>query len=93
MNDELKPNEWQQFAEDQKAKPAYPLRIRTMWAMHGKAEGKQCGGCEYFLRKRYAKVYRKCMKTRMTGGPATDWRANWPGCGLWVEAVKKGGGG
>lgn len=77
-------DDWENWLSEQRVVLAYPLRIRQMWSMHGKSENK-CGKCAFFLRKRYAKTYRKCSKTKMTHGPGTDWLASWQACGLFEE--------
>ena len=88
MTNKTPNNEWQEWLPQQeKTAEVYPLRIRQMWMKHGKVENK-CGKCIFFLRIRYAKVYRKCEKTKMTGGPGTDWLASWQACGLFKLAEK-----
>ncbi|OHV15917.1 hypothetical protein BK022_15730 [Methylorubrum extorquens] len=44
-----------------------------------------CGSCDHLVRKRLAKVYRKCglMRAHWTGGKATDVLASAPACRNW----------
>lgn len=62
----------------------YPRRLRDMWQFYGQAEGEvTCSECPQFLRREYHnRNYFKCQKSTITAGPATDWRASWPACGL-----------
>lgn len=74
-------NDWDNWLSEQKPVEVYPLRIRQMWAWHGKVDNK-CGKCAHLLREGRRNVYLKCGKTKITSSAATDWRAGWPACGL-----------
>lgn len=82
MTDETS-NPWAEWAKQQGANPdgKYPVRILQMRKLHGKSEGNICGNCAHFIRKKMGAIYFKCDLTKITGGPATDWRVNWPACG------------
>lgn len=47
--------------------------------------GETCGSCDHLVRKRLAKVYRKCglMERHWTGGKGTDVLATAPACRNW----------
>ncbi|HJE22105.1 MAG TPA: hypothetical protein K8W01_00385 [Methylorubrum populi] len=47
--------------------------------------GETCGSCDHLVRKRLAKVYRKCglMERHWTGGKDTDVLATAPACRNW----------
>jgi hypothetical protein len=81
-------NEWEEWKKktvDTNPDLALPLRIRVMYKMFKKTEGRQCQQCEFFVRIQMGGTYFKCSKSRMSHGPATDWRARWVACGLFVE--------
>ena len=79
-------SEWEEWlAEHAPTKPVLPLRIRQMHATYGVSAGKHCRTCVHLLRVRFANVYRKCSKAKMTASAATDWKATWPACGLYSE--------
>lgn len=46
---------------------------------------RRCKTCRHLWCRRLGNRYYKCLKSRVTGGPATDWRINWPACGLWEK--------
>ena len=48
-------------------------------------EGETCGSCDHLVRKRLARVYRKCglMEHHWTGGKGTDVLTNAPACRNW----------
>lgn len=48
-------------------------------------EGETCKTCAHLYRRECAKTYLKCllMKSRWTGGAATDIRAGSPACNRW----------
>ena len=50
-------------------------------------EGETCKTCKHYVRKRMAKVYRKCglMQEHWTGGAGTDIRAGDPACEKWIS--------
>lgn len=41
----------------------------------------RCATCAHLLVREYARRYYKCALRKVTGGPATDHRKNWPACG------------
>jgi hypothetical protein len=51
-------------------------------------ETRFCGECEHLERHR---AWFKCAKTRQSGCTATDWRVNWPACGLFKETEENNG--
>jgi hypothetical protein len=71
--------EW--WEEKKKTVEALPLRIRAMHAAHGLRSAQKCKNCAFFQRHSQAATWFKCAKSKITGGSATDWRANWPACG------------
>jgi len=54
-------------------------------------KGETCGSCDHLVRKRLAKVYRKCglMERHWTGGKGTDVLTTAPACRNWkaIEAA------
>jgi len=65
--------------------PAPRQRILTMHRIYGRSDDERCKTCVHFLRSEHCSTtYFKCGKNRITNGPGTDWRANWPACGLWT---------
>lgn len=64
-------------------------RGRTIGEMHrrfgiGPADAR-CKACLHFWKKRLGNTYLKCERFGNSGGAATDWRANWPACGLFEK--------
>lgn len=50
----------------------------------------RCGNCSSLHRHTPSrKTYLKCSSVIMTGGPATDVRASWPGCSRWEPIDKE----
>lgn len=49
----------------------------------------KCGACVHLVARQFNKTYYKCAKAGITGGPATDWRKHWDGCGLWKMDVER----
>jgi hypothetical protein len=45
-------------------------------------ETRFCGECAHFVRHEHSRTYFKCGKFAQTCGPGTDWRSNWPACGM-----------
>ncbi len=60
--------------------------IEGMYRLIGQIEGAYCQTCVHLVRREFSKTYFKCGLTKMTGGPATDWRAKWSACGRYDEA-------
>lgn len=63
--------------------PKPQRRILDMHAVYGSCEGRRCKTCGHFRRYTQSKTWFKCRKSRTSNSEATDWRANWPACGLW----------
>lgn len=55
-------------------------------SFYGKINAK-CKDCKFLLREHRGKVYLKCEKARNSNSAATDWRANWQACGLFVVGL------
>lgn len=79
--------EWEQFhAAEIAALRSLPLRIRQMWALHGKDEAHTCGQCVHLRQAGYtSRTYYKCDLTTITHGAGTDWRKRWVACGKFGE--------
>lgn len=75
-------SEWTDWLEKQTPETILPLRIRTMHRLYGKKEDHRCKECKFFLVMKYSGTYFKCLKSKLTHGSATDWRANWTACGI-----------
>jgi len=75
--------EWQEQHKDEA--PLLPKRIKAMWDMYGRTEGKTCKKCKFLAHYHQGASWMKCTKSRVTSSVATDWRAGWPACGLWEE--------
>lgn len=57
-------------------------KIDLMHQLFGKTEG-LCRDCCHYQRYHYRdKPYRKCEVYGMTASEASDWKASYPGCGL-----------
>jgi hypothetical protein len=63
--------------------------IGVMHQRHGAAiDGRPCGSCEHFTRYMAGNSdVMKCRRFGTSSSRATDWRATWPGCGLWQPAA------
>lgn len=68
---------------DWKGRPELKSRILLLYQRHGVRSDKRCKSCRHLCCNARAKRYYKCQKSPITGGAATDWRVNWPACGLW----------
>ena len=67
--------------------PKLPRALTTLYALHGRTEGRTCGKCQHLIRVTPgANSYLKCDLTKITRGPGTDWRRKWQACGAFVEA-------
>lgn len=57
-------------------------------SLYGASENK-CKNCKHFVVKQYAGTYFKCAKAGNinSSSAATDWRANWPACGLFNPEI------
>lgn len=51
-------------------------------------EGKRCKECIHFLVKQLSNRYFKCSQRKITNGPGTDHRANWPACAKFQQSYK-----
>lgn len=66
----------------------YLNTVGRMYERYGLAldECQTCGLCAFLVRQGgTAGRYLKCRKSRITRGPATDWRAGWRACGAFQE--------
>ncbi|MBB2959907.1 hypothetical protein [Methylobacterium sp. R2-1] len=54
-------------------------------------KGETCGSCDHLVRKRLAKVYRKCglMERHWTGGKGTDVLTTAPACRNWKAPASR----
>lgn len=59
-----------------------PKRIRDMHTLYGTRQHLTCKTCKHLRRFALGTAYMKCDRTTYTHSEATDWRANWPACGL-----------
>jgi len=66
-------------------KQVLPKHIIAMHRMYGMAEGHTCGECKHLFNLYYARTYFKCELSRLTHGPATDWRKKWQACGKFEQ--------
>lgn len=64
-------------------------RLSLMHALHGTSPGHTCGDCAFLIAHRFSRAYFKCSKSKVTHGPATDWRSGWAACGLFQPARDK----
>lgn len=61
-------------------------QIGKMHHIYGVTEGRRCKECVHFYYVRPGQnTYRKCRKFGISGGPATDWRSNYPACGIFQQ--------
>ena len=64
-------------------------KLAYMWGHHGAGpEGQRCKNCVRCGYVQYSKRYWKCSAYGNTSSAATDWRANWPACGIFIEKEK-----
>jgi hypothetical protein len=64
-------------------------KLSFMWGKHGAGpDGRKCKDCVRCGYVQYSKRYYKCSAYGNTHGPGTDWRANWPACGIFIEKEK-----
>lgn len=83
-------NEWQVWYKEQIEKCQtidVPKRMLVMYQLYGQEKDHKCKECEFLQARAFANTYYKCLKSKVTSGPATDWRVNWMACGRF----KKGG--
>ena len=76
------------FADLPSQAPPVPRRIAEMHRVYGVGPlVTKCRTCRYLQRYRKAGrvSWMKCLRARVTASSATDWRAGWPACGLYVE--------
>lgn len=65
-------------------------KLAFMWGHHGAGpEGRKCKDCVRCRYVQYAKRYYKCGAYGDSHGPGTDWRANWPACGIFIEKARE----
>lgn len=74
------------------------LRSRTRAKKTGHAapigsgpSGETCKSCRYYVRVRYAGIFRKCslMREHWTHGPGSDIRAKDPACRHWQAPARE----
>lgn len=79
------------YRQELEAKPGELKAQRKILFMQGRygkpPAGVQCRDCVHFVDVRLAKTYHKCTLFGITGGPGTDWRCRFPGCGKFERAV------
>lgn len=82
MSEQTLQEQWEAWLEKQETEAKeFPLRIRIMWSKFGELDGKHCKDCVHLRMLQYGNRYYKCDLTKLTHGPATDWRINWTACG------------
>lgn len=54
-------------------------------------DGSRCKNCTQLRYKNGSKKFFKCALRTITNGPATDHRANWPGCAKFEQLSNDGG--
>lgn len=85
-------NDWQQWYQDQIAKlptADVPKRMLVMYQVYGQDKEHKCKECTFLEVRAFANTYYKCQKSKVTAGPATDWRVNWMACGQFKKAEEK----
>jgi hypothetical protein len=80
---------------DWPGRPGLVARILSMYEQHGLTISQRCKTCrhlEWYILTRASHWDRpdaeqhpffKCRAFSKENGAATDWRLNWPACGLW----------
>lgn len=58
---------------------------KALLRINGNSPGNKCKDCVFFYRREFAGTYFKCEKAHQSKSTATDWRANWPACGLFQK--------
>lgn len=67
----------------------FPKRIREMWKLYGKIEGKKCKTCKHLFCVMYSRNYYKCEESNVTHGAGTDWQVNFTACGKHEEGKQE----
>lgn len=52
-------------------------------------KNKRCKHCRHFIVHQHGNRYFKCAFRKITHGPATDHRANWPTCGKYEPDTRE----
>ena len=76
-----------EWVEEHKKEFLLPRRIVVMHSMYGKADDRTCKTCKHLRRYKQSARWMKCLKAKITGGSATDWKAGFPACGLYEEVI------
>lgn len=66
-------------------------KIDAMHQIFGRYSGqepRQCRDCNNFIRKKYTRVYRKCLIYGNTSSEATDWNASYEACEFFNKSYK-----
>lgn len=84
-------NEKRLGVPDWPGRPGLQPRVLLLYRRHGFTPGKRCKTCGQFYTRQLGGRYFKCLRSPVSGGPATDWRANWPACGLWEPKERTDG--
>ena len=67
----------------------YLKKNEKMRKLFGETEGKQCIECKHFRRWKSGKTnVRKCEMYGITLTTSTDWKGNYPACGLFPDKEK-----
>lgn len=59
---------------------------QTLMNAYGVSEGNKCKDCVFLLKKSFSKTYYKCSKFNTSSSESSDWRINWPACGLFNKS-------
>ena len=57
-------------------------KIDLMHSMFGRTAEKKCKDCSHFKSIEFSRTYYKCEVYGLSHSEATDWRVNYPACGL-----------
>ncbi len=61
-------------------------KLAFMWGHHGAGpQGRKCKDCARCNYRQYSRRFYKCSAYGNSHGPGTDWRVNWPACGIFLE--------
>jgi hypothetical protein len=72
--------------EKQPGKRLAETQHAQLIAIHGQGGANRCKDCRFLYVRKFGNKYFKCEKASQSGGPATDWRANWWACGLFEKS-------
>ena len=79
---------WLLEAEKKFSKEQQPNKMVRAF---GPREGKHCKDCRLLIRKvlRSGRVFFKCTLVGDTGGPGTDFKANWDACAKFIPRQQR----